>query len=147
MKLEVRVQVSSYFKKIFQVFSSSTRKVFETSSIFVPSNFEFVALTSPWYALTILHFLHKNESAKIWVLIKCDYWSFVCCNTRCQAFNKNNNNLPIRFSLQLGVNIFLLFCIFLGLFPKFFRTPQFSRNVFLHKNESAKVWIILANCN
>ena len=46
MKLEVGVQVSSYFKKIFQEFSSSTRKVFETSSIFVPSNFEFVALTS-----------------------------------------------------------------------------------------------------
>ena len=46
MKLEVRVQVSWYLEKIFQVFSSQTRKVLETSSIFVPSNFEFVALTS-----------------------------------------------------------------------------------------------------
>ena len=44
MKLEVQVQVSSYLEKIFQVFSSQTRKVLETSSIFVPSNFEFVAL-------------------------------------------------------------------------------------------------------
>ena len=50
MKLEVQVQVSSYLKNIFQVFSSFTRKVLESSSIFVPSNFEFVALTTKYGA-------------------------------------------------------------------------------------------------
>ena len=101
----------------------------------------------PWYLLTILHFLQRNQRSKIWVLIEFDYWSLVPCITRCQAFNKNNNKHPIRISLQLGVNIYLLFCTFLRLFPQFFCTPQFSRNVFLHKNESVKVWILLANCN
>ena len=120
-------------------FVTQDAKPLTTSTISSQSQLTF---NCPWLVvLTILHFLHKNENAKIWVLIKCDYWSFVLCNTRCQAFNKNNNNLPIRISLQLDVNMYLLFCTFLGLFL------QFSRNVFLHKNESAKVWMLLANCN
>ena len=106
MKLEVRVQVSSYFKKIFQVFSSSTRKVFETSSIFVPSNFEFVALTT-WDVL-ILHplplvlsptALERHNGLKFalmshWIRVHriISQWEFTQCNIQlCEVWKKSSN--------------------------------------------------------
>ena len=103
----------------------------------------------PWYLLTILHFLHIDESAKIWVIIKCDYWSFVRCNTRCQAFVKTKTTIisqsELAFNLALICTYY--FALFLDFFPNFFVLPSSVGMCVLHKNESAKVWILLANCN
>ena len=109
----------------------------------IPINLQLSLISTYYFALFAQKSKCKNLITNwLWLLIICMLY-----NTSCQAFNKNNNNLPIRISLQLGVNTYLLFCNFLGLFPHFFCTSQISRNVFLHKNESAEVWILLANCN
>ena len=74
------------------------------------------------YVITILHSLHRNESVKIWVLIRCNYWSFVC-SKRCEAFYKNNNNLPIQINLQMSLILTILH--------------------FLHKNQRSKIWVLI----
>ena len=101
-------------------------KPLTTSTISSQSELTF---NCPWYLLTILHFLHFlhiDESAKIWVLIKGDYWSFVSCNTRCQAFVKTKTTIisqsELAFNLALICTYY--FALFLDFFPIFFVLPS-----------------------